>query len=93
MVRSAAALVAILILPAFVVAQEIPGTHTVVDGDTLWDLAQEFYGNPFDWRRIWNANQDQVVDPNLIVPGQVLTIPDGQSEVSEVMEVVVVAPG
>ena len=92
MVRSAAALVAILILPAFVVAQEIPGTHTVVDGDTLWDLAQEFYGNPFDWRRIWDANQDQVVDPNLILPGQLLTIPDGQSEVSEVMEVVVVAP-
>ena len=92
MVRSAAALVASLILPAFVVAQEIPSTHTVVDGDTLWDLAQDFYGNPFDWRRIWDANRSEIVDPNLILPGQVLTIPDGQAEVSEVMEVVVVAP-
>jgi hypothetical protein len=90
MVRSAAALVAILILPVFIAAQEIPGTHTVVDGDTLWDLAQEFYGNPFDWRRIWNANQSQIEDPNLILPGQVFTIPDGQT--SEVTEVVVVTP-
>lgn len=90
MVRSAAALVAILILPVFVAAQEIPGTHTVVDGDTLWDLAQEFYGNPFDWRRIWDANRSQIEDPNLILPGQVFTIPDGQS--AEVTEVVVVTP-
>lgn len=85
MVRSAMALVAILILPAFVVAQEIPSTHTVVDGDTLWDLAQEYYGNPFDWRRIWDANRGEITDPNLILPGQVLTIPDGQSEVTAVV--------
>ena len=85
MVRSAAALAAILILPVFVIAQEIPGTHTVVDGDTLWDLAQEYYANPFDWRRIWDANRGEITDPNLILPGQVLTIPDGQSEVTAVV--------
>ncbi len=85
MVRSAMALVAILILPAFVVAQEIPSTHTVMDGDTLWDLAQEYYGDPVDWRRIWDANRGGITDPNLILPGQVLTIPDGQSEVTAVV--------
>jgi len=85
MVRSVAALVAILILPIFVAAQEIPGTHTVVDGDTLWDLAQNYYGNPFDWRRIWDANRSDIADPNLILPGQVLTMPDGQAEVTQVV--------
>lgn len=74
MVRSAAALLAVLILPAFAPAQQAP-THTVVDGDTLWDLAQQFYGNPFEWRRIWDANRPEIDDPNLIYPGQVLNVP------------------
>lgn len=86
MVRSAAALVAVLILPAFLLSQEVPATHTVVEGDTLWDLAQEFYGSPWDWRRIWEANRDRIQDPNLILPGQVLTIPgvEGRSTVTRV---------
>lgn len=75
MVRSAAALLAALILSGFVVQQQV-ATHTVVDGDTLWGLAQRYYQNPFDWRRIWEANRAQVQDPNLILPGWVLTIPD-----------------
>ncbi len=77
MVRSAAAVLAVLILPAFVGAQQAPTSHTVVDGDTLWDLAQRFYADPFDWRLIWEANQDEVPNPNLILPGQVLDIPGG----------------
>ncbi|MHC4924990.1 MAG: LysM peptidoglycan-binding domain-containing protein, partial [Planctomycetota bacterium] len=56
-----------------------------MDGDTLWDLAQDYYGNPFDWRRIWDANQSEIADPNLIVPGQVLNIPDGTAAVTDVM--------
>ena len=43
MVRSAAALVAVLILPSFAQAQEPVGTHEVVRDDTLWDLAR-LYG-------------------------------------------------
>jgi LysM repeat protein len=82
MVRSAAAVLAFLILPGFALAQQAQGTHTVVDGDTLWDLAQQFYGNPFDWRRIWEANQSQIDDPNLILPGQVLVIPDTEAPVA-----------
>ena len=74
MVRSAAALLAALILAGFVSLQQV-ATHTVVDGDTLWGLAQRYYQNPFDWRRIWEANRERVGDPNLILPGQVLTIP------------------
>ncbi len=84
MVRSAQALLAVLILPGFLLAQQAPRTHTVVDGDTLWDLANTFYGNPFDWRRIWNVNQADVRNPNLILPGQVLTIPGVDAQVTDV---------
>jgi bifunctional DNA-binding transcriptional regulator/antitoxin component of YhaV-PrlF toxin-antitoxin module len=75
MVRSAAAMLAVLILPTFALAQEPQGTHTVVDHDTLWDLAQRYYSNPFEWRVIWNANRDVVEDPNWIYPDEVIVIP------------------
>jgi len=75
MVRSAAAILAVLILPTFAQAQERPGTHTVVRGNTLWDLAQFYYQNPFEWRVIWEANRDVVEDPNWIYPDEVLVIP------------------
>ena len=83
MVRSATALLAVLILSGFAVVQQV-ATHTVVVGDTLWDLAQQYYGDPFDWRRIWEANRADVADPNLILPGQVLTIPGREASVTDV---------
>lgn len=88
MVRSAAALAAVLIIPSFALAQESQGTHTVVKDDTLWDLAQRYYSNPFEWRVIWNANRDVVEDPNWIYPAEVLVIPGlpGQSAAQEPME-------
>ena len=88
MVRSAPAVVALLVLPGFLESQEppqtVPGTHEVVAGETLWVLAARFYGNPWQWRRIWEANQDRVLDPNLILPGQTLTIPDLRGAVTAV---------
>lgn len=50
-------------------------THTVKAGDTLWGIAQSSYGDPERWRAIADANSDTVRNPNLIYPGQVLTIP------------------
>ncbi|MDH3206985.1 MAG: LysM peptidoglycan-binding domain-containing protein [Gemmatimonadota bacterium] len=75
MVRSAAAVVALLILPSFAQGQEVPGTHTVVDRDTLWDLAQFYYQDPFQWRVIFEANQDSIADEDLIYPREVFVIP------------------
>ena len=49
--------------------------YTVVTGDTLGSIAQQFYGDSSQWTRIFNANQDQISDPDLIFPGQVLRIP------------------
>ena len=75
MVRSAAAVLAVLILPGLAFAQESQGSHTVVRDDTLWDLSERYYSNPFEWRLIWEANRSVITDPNLIYPDQVLTIP------------------
>jgi hypothetical protein len=61
------------------------GEHLVVRGNTLWDLAQSFYGNPFEWRRIWEANRDRVPNPDLIYPGQLLLVPDADGNLIEIM--------
>jgi hypothetical protein len=75
MVRSAAAVLAVLILPGLALAQDSQGSHTVIRDDTLWDLSERYYSNPFEWRLIWEANRSVIDDPNLIYPDQVLTIP------------------
>ncbi|MFE3291633.1 LysM peptidoglycan-binding domain-containing protein [Rhodococcus sp. NPDC059234] len=48
-------------------------THTVESGDTLWDLAQRFYGDGNQFQRIADANG--IPNPDAINVGQVLTIP------------------
>ena len=51
------------------------GKYTVVKGDSLSKIARHFYGNANRWREIFEANQDQISNPDLIQPGQVLKIP------------------
>lgn len=51
-------------------------TYTVVKGDCLWNIAKKFYGNGSEYSIIYNANKSVIGgNPNLIYPGQVLTIP------------------
>ena len=50
-------------------------THTVKYGDTLWNIAKSFYGNGSKYTVIYEANKSKIKNPNLIYPGQVLTIP------------------
>lgn len=49
--------------------------YTVVAGDTLSGIAQQFYGNGALSNRIFEANRDQLTNPNLIHVGQVLRVP------------------
>lgn len=51
-----------------------PGTYTVVKGDTLWDISNAHYRDPFLWPLIWKSNPF-ITDPDLIYPGNVLVIP------------------
>ena len=50
-------------------------TYTVKSGDTLSKIAQEHLGDANDYMKIFNANKDQLTDPDKIKPGQVLKIP------------------
>lgn len=50
-------------------------TYTVKSGDCLWNIAKRYYGNGARYSDIYNANKDKISNPNLIYPGQVLTIP------------------
>ena len=50
-------------------------TYTVQSGDTLSAIAKKFFGNANDYMEIFNANRDQLTDPDKIKPGQVLKIP------------------
>ena len=51
-------------------------TYTVKKGDSLWKIAQSFYGKGSDYNKIFQANGSVIgSNPNLIYPGQVLTIP------------------
>lgn len=50
-------------------------SYTVEKGDTLSAIAKQFYGRAGAWRDIFEANRDQLDDPDRIFPGQVLKIP------------------
>ena len=58
-------------------AQPTPGLYTVQPGDSLFAIAQRFYGDGNQWHRIYDYCNKQVIgqDPNLIRPGEVLYIP------------------
>ncbi|MGH8879327.1 MAG: LysM peptidoglycan-binding domain-containing protein, partial [Stackebrandtia sp.] len=49
--------------------------HVVASGDTLWDLAELYLGDPHRWPEIYRLNP-QLDDPDVIHPGQRLLIPD-----------------
>jgi nucleoid-associated protein YgaU len=55
-------------------APEHPGKYLIRQGDTLWDIANAFYRDPFLWPLIWKSNPS-VNDPDLIYPGNTLVIP------------------
>ena len=50
-------------------------TYTVKAGDTLSRIAKEHLGNANDYMKIFDVNKDQLSDPDLIKPGQVLRLP------------------
>ena len=55
----------------FVVAQ-----RTVERGNTLWAIAREKYGEGILYVHVYEANKDQIRDPDLIYPGQIFVLPE-----------------
>ncbi len=53
-----------------------PRIYEVVAGDNLSKIAKKFYGDPNQYRRIFDANRDQLSDPDKVKVGQQLKIPE-----------------
>jgi LysM domain-containing protein len=58
--------------------------HVIVPGDTLWDLADLVFGNPYLWPQIWNENR-YIQDSHWIYPGDPLLLPARPTVVGEVV--------
>ncbi len=49
------------------VPADLPQTHTVKEGDTLWDITQTYYGDPYRWPQVWSYNPE-ITNPHWIYP-------------------------
>jgi hypothetical protein len=79
----------LILLPVGAFAQQVPAetanssegiVHTVVEGDTLWDLSSKYLGSPWKWTEIWERNRF-LTNPHYIYPGiRVVIVPPGPRE-------------
>lgn len=59
---------------------DAPDRHVVVRGDTLWDISGKFLRTPWRWPELWRLNREQIRDPHLIYPGDIVYLDRGGPE-------------
>lgn len=72
--RATAQQVAAQGVPLSALAPDAPDQYTVRRGDTLWRISSLFLKSPWRWPELWGMNLDQIRNPHLIYPGQVLVL-------------------
>ena len=72
--RSTAQQVASKGVPLSELAENAPDTYTVKRGDTLWHISGMFLKSPWRWPELWGMNLEQIHNPHLIYPGQLLVL-------------------
>jgi hypothetical protein len=61
-------------VPLSELAPNAPDSYTVKRGDTLWAISGLFLKSPWRWPELWGMNLEQIHNPNLIYPGQLLVL-------------------
>src|SRR3954453_16744081 len=53
---------------------DAPERYVVVPGDTLWGISQRYTDSPGRWPELWGLNREEIRNPHLIYPGNVLVL-------------------
>ena len=56
----------------------VPSQHTVKKGDTLWDVCDQYFNNPWKWPEVW-AKNPQIQNPHWIYPGDQIRLRTGST--------------